>query len=87
MDLSRAVYTKYTGQCSSKIAPECIESAIILFSFEIDQYSGSRPLVEQHWRPSGVCLAFGHSWCDKRVIGEPSNLIHHVTAERADIGR
>jgi hypothetical protein len=57
------------------------------FSFEIGHTPAIRRLFEQLWRPLGVCLAFGHSWCDKRVIVEPANLIHNVAPKRADIGR
>jgi hypothetical protein len=35
-------------------------------------------LLKQSRRASRICDAFGHSRCDKRVIGEPSNVILDV---------
>jgi len=50
-------------------------------------YSMADRLFEEQWRPSRICLAFGHSWCDKRVIGESPNLIHNLAPNRAEIGQ
>jgi hypothetical protein len=69
------------------MASERVERAIILFRSKLVILQRSDRLFEQQWRPPGVCLAFGHSWCDKRVIVELPNLIHNVAPKRADIGR
>src|SRR5260370_2400214 len=57
------------------------------FSFEIGHTPAIRRLFEQLWRPLGVCLAFVHSWCDKRVIVDLPNLFHNVAPKRPDIIR
>jgi hypothetical protein len=64
-------------------------AAVLLFPFRSKRLLTPRPdrLFEEQRKPSGVCLAFGHSWCDKRVIGESPNLIHNVAPNRAEIGR
>jgi hypothetical protein len=56
--------TKYTGQYSSTMASERIETAIFLFSFEIDPIRRSNCFFDQQWRAPGVCLAFGNTWRD-----------------------
>jgi hypothetical protein len=55
-------------------------AAVLTIAFSFERVLTPRPdrLFEEQRKPSGVCLAFGHSWCDKRVIGEPLNLIHNV---------
>jgi hypothetical protein len=77
----------YTGQCSGVVASQRGSDTTIPFSFERVLTPRPDRLFEEQRKPSGVCLAFGHSWCDKRVIGESPNLIHNVAPNRAKIGR
>jgi hypothetical protein len=83
--------TKYTGQCSSKIASEPIETAIFLF-FVLNWSDSVGPtvcLINNGWHPASVLHSeiHGATMVRKRVIGEPPNLIHDVAPKRADIGR
>jgi hypothetical protein len=77
----------YTGECSGVVASERGSGTTILFSFERGLNLRADRLFAKHWRPSGICLAFGPSLCDKRLIGESSNLNHNLALKRAAIGQ
>ena len=77
----------YTGQCSGVVASEPISGITILFSFERGLTRRPGRVFDKQLRPSGVCVAFGHSWCDKRIIGESLNLVHNVAPIAAEIGQ
>jgi hypothetical protein len=54
-----------TGQYFESDGQVYVERVIILFCSKLVILSWSDLIAEQHWRPSGIGLAFGHFSCDK----------------------